>query len=52
VQQEQAVKAITVYYEILKVKGLPNKKLTPQTSSPPAYAPFKDNEEVMGSHLE
>jgi len=52
VQQEQAVKAITLYYEILKAKGLPNKKLTPQTSSPPPYAPFKDNEEVMGSHLE
>jgi len=45
VQQEQAVKAITLYYEILKAKGLPNKKLTPQTSSLPAYAPFKDKKD-------
>ena len=42
VQQEQAVKAISLYYETLKAKGLSNKKPTPQTSSPPAYAPLKD----------
>ena len=40
-QQEQAVKAITLYYKILKAKGFP-KKPTPQTSSPPGYAPLKD----------
>ena len=33
-QQEQAVKAITLYYETLKTKGLSNKKPAPQTSSP------------------
>ena len=31
VQQEQAVKAITLYYEILKAKGLSNEKPTRQT---------------------
>jgi len=42
VQQAQAIKAITLYYEILKVKGVSNKKPVPQTSSPSAYAPLKD----------
>ena len=42
VQQAQAVKAITLYYEIFKAKGFTNKKPTPQTSSPPGYAPLKD----------
>jgi len=45
VQQEQAVKAITLYYETLKAKGLSNKKPTPQTSSPPGYAPLKDKKD-------
>ena len=42
VQQEQAVKAITLYYEIFKAKGFTNKKPTPQTSSPLGYASLKD----------
>ncbi len=42
VQQEQAVKAITLYYETLKTKGLSNKKPAPQTSSPPGFATLKD----------
>jgi site-specific recombinase XerD len=37
VQQAQAVKAITLYYEIFNAKGFTNKKSTPQTSSPPGY---------------
>jgi integron integrase len=46
VQQEQAVKAITLYYEIFKAKGLTNKKPMPQTSSPPGYAPLKDKKHL------
>ena len=42
VQQEQAVKAITLYYDTVKAKELSNKKPMLQTSSPPAYVPFKD----------
>jgi len=42
VQQEQVVKAITLYYDTVKTKSFSNKKPTPQTSSPPAYAPLKD----------
>jgi len=42
VQQEQALKAITLYYETLKAKGVSNKKPAPLTSSPPAYAPLKN----------
>ena len=45
-QQEQAVNAITLYYEILTAKGLPNKRPTPQTSSPPGYAPLKDKKHI------
>ena len=41
-QQEQALKAITLYYETLKAKGVSNKKPAPLTSSPPAYAPLKN----------
>ena len=45
-QQRQAVKAIMLYYEILKAKDLTNKKPTLQTSSLPAYAPLKDNKHL------
>ena len=40
VQQEQAVMAITVYYEVLTANVLANKEPMPQPTSPPGYAPF------------
>ena len=40
VQQEQAVTAIILYYEILNVKVPPNKKSRPQALSPSRYVPF------------
>ena len=42
VQQEQAVMAITLYYEVLNAKVLPNKEPMPQPIIPPRYAPFND----------
>ena len=42
VQQEQAVMAITVYYEVLTANVLANKEPMPQPTSPPRYAPFND----------
>ena len=51
VQQEQAAKAITLYYEILKAKGLSNKKTTPQTSSPPGYAPLREKNTALFMRL-
>jgi integron integrase len=39
-QQEQAVTAITLYYEVLKAKGSPNKEPLRESTHPPRYAPF------------
>ena len=40
VQQDQAVMTVTLYYEILESKVLPNKEPAPQTASPQGYSPF------------
>jgi hypothetical protein len=46
VQQEEAVMAIALYYEILDAKGLLNKVPMPQTTSPPKYTPFNAKQHI------
>jgi len=46
VQQEEAVMAIALYYEILDAKGLLNKVPMPQTTSPQKYTPFNAKQHI------
>ena len=39
-QQDQAVMAVKLYYEILNAKGILNKEPAPQTARPQGYSPF------------